>query len=254
MAKHPFAGLKAIIFDIGDTLVENRSINLSAALKAVEALMSISGKHGIPMNYLKFAGTAAERAFRLQETLYNHLPPEELDSQESAEFYVKKFSEELISLMSPESLSEANTAVVYNAFMGGVAAAGSLYPGTREVLTCLKAGYKTGIISNNPVEYVEPVLKHLDLYSLFDVVTISGREGRGIVKPLKEIFTRTLNALEVSPGEALMIGDSLANDIAGAREAGMLCGLINRKENLSAAKIKPDFVIHDIKELIDVLN
>ncbi|MFA6715147.1 MAG: HAD family hydrolase [Victivallales bacterium] len=254
MAEHPLAGLKAIIFDIGDTLVENRSINLSAALKSVEALMNISGKRGIPMDYLEFAETAAERAFRLQEAVYNHLPPEKLDSQKSAEFYVKKFSEGLISLISPDLQSEANAAVVYDAFMEGVAVAGSLYPGTGEVLKCLKSGYKIGVVSNNPVEYVEPVLKHLGLYSLFDVITISGREGKGVVKPLKEIFLRTLDVLNVSPGEALMIGDSLENDIAGAQKAGIHGGWIDRKKCAKTGKFKPDFIIHDIKELLSLVK
>ena len=60
----------------------------------------------------------------------------------------------------------------------------------------------------------------------FDVVLVSAEHGTG--KPDPSIFASALGALGVEPHDAVMVGDSLPRDVAGAAGAGMRAVWINR--------------------------
>jgi HAD superfamily hydrolase (TIGR01450 family) len=82
-----------------------------------------------------------------------------------------------------------------------------------------------------------------------------GRLATFAGKPEKEIFDLALERFGVTPGEALMIGDRLDTDIAGARRAGMksalvLTGIDSAKTLLAAdASMQPDYVLEDLRQL-----
>ena len=50
----------------------------------------------------------------------------------------------------------------------------------------------------------------------------------GFVKPHRSIFEAALDALDVTPEEAVMVGDSAEDDIEGARALGMRAVLLDR--------------------------
>ena len=54
-----------------------------------------------------------------------------------------------------------------------------------------------------------------DLEEHFDTVVVSGEVGVG--KPDEKVFRIVLDELEVQADRAVMVGDSLSSDIAGAR-------------------------------------
>jgi putative hydrolase of the HAD superfamily len=54
------------------------------------------------------------------------------------------------------------------------------------------------------------------------------------MKPHPSIFEAGLTRLDVAAGEAMMVGDSLKQDIEGARRAGMHAVLVNRSSELPA--------------------
>jgi putative hydrolase of the HAD superfamily len=51
----------------------------------------------------------------------------------------------------------------------------------------------------------------------------------GVGKPGRAIFERALAIAGVEPGEAVHVGDSLENDVAGARAAGIRPVLVTRE-------------------------
>src|SRR5205085_11679835 len=61
-----------------------------------------------------------------------------------------------------------------------------------------------------------------------DAVVSSGRHGK--TKPHPTIFRAALELLEVEPAEAVMVGDSLDDDIEGARAVGMGALLLDRED------------------------
>ena len=73
------------------------------------------------------------------------------------------------------------------------------------------------------------------------------------IKPSKQFFEYVLRDLECAPKECLMIGDSLSNDIIGAKAAGMDVCFYNIKKKAVPEGIQIDYVIDSIQELEDIL-
>jgi HAD superfamily hydrolase (TIGR01662 family) len=101
-----------------------------------------------------------------------------------------------------------------------------LYEDTLPVLDELRAhGLKLGLVSNTARDLDEFVVHHrLDV----DVAISSGAHGR--TKPHASIFTAALERLRVEPTAAAMVGDSLSDDIEGARALGMQAFLVDRAD------------------------
>ena len=101
-----------------------------------------------------------------------------------------------------------------------------VYPDTVPTLEWLKnEGYKLGVITSGP-EYQRLKLELAGLSGYFDVIVT--REDVKAIKPEPKIFLHALETLGVRPGEALMVGDSLSQDVYGAKNVGMTAVWINR--------------------------
>jgi putative hydrolase of the HAD superfamily len=86
------------------------------------------------------------------------------------------------------------------------------------------ADVKIGLVSNGIRDLTLFVAHHcLDV----DVIVDSRSHGR--VKPHPTIFQAALDALEVDARDAVMVGDSLEEDIEGARALGMEAILVDRE-------------------------
>jgi HAD superfamily hydrolase (TIGR01549 family) len=99
-----------------------------------------------------------------------------------------------------------------------------LYDDTLPTLAELRRhGLRIGLVSNGQRDLDEFARHHsLDV----DVCVGSLRHGR--VKPHRSIFEAALTALGTGPQDAAMVGDSYADDIAGARALGMRAILLDR--------------------------
>ena len=106
-----------------------------------------------------------------------------------------------------------------------------LYDDVPDALAALRAaGLGIGLISNSARDVREFARHHaLDV----DVGISSFHHGR--TKPHASIFRAVLDLLAVEPAEAVMVGDTIADDIEGARALGMEAILVDRQE------IHPDF-------------
>ena len=94
-----------------------------------------------------------------------------------------------------------------------------LLPGTFEVLEYLTANYKLHIITNGFSETQGIKMSKSGLEPFFQNVYSS--ENIGVNKPDALIFKEALRSAGADREESLMIGDSLAADIIGARKFGM---------------------------------
>jgi FMN phosphatase YigB (HAD superfamily) len=63
-----------------------------------------------------------------------------------------------------------------------------------------------------------------------DVDAVVGSRAHGYVKPHPTIFQAALQQLGAEPAEAAMVGDSIEEDIEGARALGMRAILIDRDD------------------------
>ena len=100
-----------------------------------------------------------------------------------------------------------------------------------DVLPALDALERRGLslaVVSNWDSQLPALLEKLGLAARFQVLSVSAVEQTG--KPEPEIFLRTCGRLSVSPGEALHVGDSLREDYAGARAAGLSALLLDRQD------------------------
>lgn len=119
----------------------------------------------------------------------------------------------------------------------------SLFADVRPALSRLRSmGLKIAVCSNLAVPYVQPARSLLG--ALVDVTIWSCEVGS--LKPSRAIFMTALEHLGVPAKSVLMVGDSMTADIVGARSAGMLGLLLERKsQERSAGRIN---------SLLDLVN
>jgi putative hydrolase of the HAD superfamily len=86
------------------------------------------------------------------------------------------------------------------------------------------AGLSVGLVSNGVRDLTQFVAHHR-----LDVDAIVDSRTHGRVKPHPTIFQAALDALGVAAAESVMVGDSLEEDIEGARALGMRAILIDRE-------------------------
>ncbi len=92
------------------------------------------------------------------------------------------------------------------------------YPGVFEMVGKLRAqGIRTGLVTNKQLAPTKKLLERLGALSLFDVIRTAEDAP---AKPDPGMLLQALEALKVSPKEALMVGDS-CNDALAARAAGV---------------------------------
>lgn len=91
-----------------------------------------------------------------------------------------------------------------------------------------RRGIRIGLCSNAPyrVASMHAQLRHVGLAAHLDSVTFSGQVGWR--KPSPRIMEAAASALGSPPAEIVMVGDSVADDVAGAHAVGMRAVLLRR--------------------------
>jgi HAD superfamily hydrolase (TIGR01549 family) len=87
-------------------------------------------------------------------------------------------------------------------------------------------GLKLGLVSNTGRDLGVFVEHHA-----LDVDAAVSSRAHGKTKPDPSIFRAALDLLAVSAGEAAMVGDSLEDDVEGARAVGMRAFLLDREHH-----------------------
>jgi len=119
--------------------------------------------------------------------------------------------------------------------------------GAEALLKYLRPRYILCAASNGPQAQQLYRLEKAGMLSFFDRCFIS--EAIGASKPQRAFFDACFAALEgVSPGETMMIGDSLSADIAGAAACGMH-GCWFNKRSLPLPPEAPEHVVRTLPEI-----
>jgi len=127
----------------------------------------------------------------------------------------------------------------------------SLYDDAIETLKALKTqGFRLGLISNSHRCLVS-FQSHFELDGLIAVAVSS--PDHGYMKPHPQIFAAALQALELRPEEAVMVGDSLQQDVRGAQRVGMH-GILIARGDLPADIDEDVPVIRSLGELPELMD
>jgi 2-haloalkanoic acid dehalogenase type II len=129
-----------------------------------------------------------------------------------------------------------------------------LRDGVADTLRSLRAsGLHLGIVSNIDEDQLTHLLQLARIESSFDSLVSS--EQAQSCKPDLAIFVAALERAGCQAQEALFVGDSIAQDIAGANRAGMRSVLLWHRDDRDppAADPRPHHVIRRIPDVLDLL-
>ena len=122
-----------------------------------------------------------------------------------------------------------------------------------EFLALIGTAYSLALVSNfDHGPTARNILERDGAASYFDPIVISDEHGWR--KPHANIFIDTLDTLGVTPEDALYVGDSVADDVVGAKGAGLDVAWVNaRAADLPENSPTPDYTVAAIPELTDML-
>ena len=125
-----------------------------------------------------------------------------------------------------------------------------LMPHAREVLEYLQGRYRLYILSNGFEELQCRKMRSAGIDGYFHQVILS--DHLGVLKPHPQLFHFALSATQSQLSESLMIGDSWANDVAGAAGVGMHQVYYN-VSGLTPLPFRPTYEITDLRQLMEIL-
>jgi putative hydrolase of the HAD superfamily len=127
-----------------------------------------------------------------------------------------------------------------------------LYDDVAPVLGELTArGVRIGLISNSH-RCLASFQSHFELQGLISAAVSSS--DHGFMKPHPSIFSAALQLVDADPQDAMMVGDSLSQDVEGALGAGMRGVLLQRAGTTPPRAVELDVpVIRSLHELLGLL-
>lgn len=246
---HLPAQLRAVLFDMGDTIVdlgEGRGSYEARVMLRVARVFDALAARGVSLpDQTAFCRALAQDS----ESQYHAALAQQIGID--APTVMRRFLEAQ-GLPADDDLVEA-AAEAY--CRGGPELVAPLRLGAVETLTALKArGLLVGAISNTiqPGRFLTTNMHRWGLDQVFDVRVYSSDVG--VAKPHPKIFRVALDALGVAAQDAVYVGDRLVPDVGGSQAVGMkgvLIEVAHRAE--SHPTIVPDARVKELPELLDAL-
>jgi putative hydrolase of the HAD superfamily len=205
--------IKAILFDLDDTLIDFKGMKEAAIKEASKAMV----KAGLDM-------PEKEAYDKLNEAYWKNI-----ESNTAIADFLKQLGK----------LDDRILAAGINGYLRGKLAHTDPVPGALDVIKKLKKKYKVGVITDAPRLKAWQRLNLMGMDKLFDVVV--AYEDTGKRKPDEMPFRVALKKLGVKPEEAIMVGDWYERDVEGAKKVGMKAVLVGKpcgNEDWCVAKFK----------------
>lgn len=221
--------IRAVIFDLDNTLLDFMTMKRRAVDAAVDAMLDAGLE--LPKD------TARERIFRIYDT-------EGIEYQRVFD----AFLEAETGRVDPRVLAAG--IVGYRRAREALLV---LYPHvTVTLVELVKRGIRLAVVSDAPRLEAWLRVCYLRLHHLFDhVVTF---DDTGQRKPDPAPFRRALELLDVEPHEALMVGDWPERDVVGAKAAGIRTVFARYGDTFGTVHSGADFEIADVHELVPLVD
>jgi len=201
--------LRAVLFDVDFTLCRPGP-ELSA-----ERYARIAARHGVTLDADRYDDAREAAVLNLKRH-------PELIHDESI---WHRFTEEIfIGMGGPESIASECATEIEEGW--GMSENFELFEDVLPVLEELRAtGLRIAVVSNGIRDLTAFVAHHQ-----LDVDAIVDSRTHGRVKPHPTIFQAALDLLGVAAADAVMVGDSIEEDVEGAQALGMRAILIDRED------------------------
>jgi 2-haloalkanoic acid dehalogenase type II len=231
--------IRAVLFDFGGTLYDYTCLQNAER----ESLLDLVGWAGLEAEPL-----AIQRAHRdaMRQVFRTYLP-------QPFYFHRDLFRDALAGML--ENLGAQPDAELLDRYRGVQwqrhARDFTLRPGVHETLAELRRrGLHLGIVSNIDEDQLAHMIDLADLRPHFHSL-LSSEHARSC-KPDQAIYEEALRRAGCAPDEALFVGDTLLQDIAGAHRMGMQSALIWHREDREPPTdgVRPTHVIRQIPEIL----
>jgi putative hydrolase of the HAD superfamily len=255
----PRLAMRALIFDLDDTLLVDEKVSLEVLGSIALSLGLYS--HREQEDFVRDVRTIAKRRWE-EGPCYSLCQSIGISSMEclwgnffgekewsSLRNWALEYRQEVFMEML-HSLSIAKECVAF--FEHERRARQRLFPKAEIVLRELAQKYRLGLLTNGSPDLQREKLKASGLEPFFSSVIISGEHGVG--KPEPAIFEKILKELGATASEAMMIGNSLERDIAGAHAAAIRSVWIDLGVEKERVSIPFDFKITDVSLLLTIVG
>jgi len=235
--------LRAVVFDLGGTLVHH-STDFDKLIKSAHQSMR---------DYLVREGMAVELddVAKVSNEVYSTY----------SSFAEKSFIELDARILYSAILYKLNIADysdqglitgTINSFYGPIVDDYHIFNDVKDVLGELADdGLRLGLVTNNhSTDFHLRLLGKFDLEKFFDAIVVSSELG--VRKPHKRAFLHCLRELGVKGVNALFVGDDPLQDIQGAKNAGMRCIWVKRKEH-EDMPTEPDRTVQSIRQAEEII-
>ena len=239
--------LRAVIFDLGGTLMYERGSWDPITAQADEALTNYLREQGMELNLSSFPREFRKRIdkyFRtrekdLLETTYSFVLRDVLEDKgyrDVADGIIRGALDRLFAITQTNWVLEGDTL---------------------QTLKKLEAdGYRMGVISNaGDDQDVQQLARRFGIAQYFDFILTSA--ACSYRKPHRRIFELALSNWYFLPSEAVMVGDNLEADIRGAQSVGLYAIWISRRAGQRTEEqlaIQPETSISTLYELPPFLD
>ncbi len=221
--------IKAIVFDLDNTLVDFMQMKRRAIEAAIPAMIDA----GLNLD-------ASEISRHIDE-IY----------KEKGLEYQKVFDEVLLRTLNKIDYKILSAAIVAyrRARVASLVPYPNVYP---TLIRLIKLGLKLGIVSDAPALEAWLRLSSLNFQYIFDaIVTFDDTQER---KPSPVPFNKILEKLSVKAEESIMVGDWAERDIVGAKLVGMKTAFAKYGDTFNTMNPDSDYILNDISELIDIVK
>ncbi len=221
--------IKAVIFDLDNTLVDFMAMKRQAIEAAIHAMRDA----GLQL--------PAEEIRRRIDAIYE---------QRGIEFQ-NVFDQLLFDEFSKIDYKILSSGII--AYRRAREAALVPYPHVYMTLVELaKMRLKLAVVSDAPAREAWLRLCYLNFHHIFDVVVTFDDTGER--KPNPEPFRKALERLVVKPEEALMVGDWAERDVVGAKQVGMKTVFARYGDTFGTVVSNADYDIDDIAQVIEIVR
>ena len=206
--------LKAIFFDIDDTLYNSTELAHRARMNAIIAMIDA----GLSEKEQNKAYAKLVKIVKKYGSNYPH--------------HFDRLLEDTDTKYNPAIIA-AGVAAYHDTKLSYI----RLFPETIPTLLKLRdSGYALGIISEGLAVKQWEKLIRLGLTHFFKKVIIS--EGVGADKSTKRLYEIAIRSMDCEPSEALMVGDKQDKDIVNAKAVGLHTVLISKGRKKSTAEYR----------------
>ena len=232
---------KYIIFDVDDTLLDFYN-----AFK--NARIAVADKLGVTysQDYMAFDEKCGWQAWK-ESGLDNTTSKEIQDNYHDYYYqYIRNHNKYLLQgLELPFDEDE-----LFDCYIKSISSSEILQESrTLQVYAMLSKKYKLALATNGIGKIQRCRISDFMPYTYKKYIS----EEIGCIKPSKEFFKYMIHDLQCNPGECLMIGDSITNDMTGAKAVGMDACFYNIKSKKKLDTVIVDYEIESIETLLQIL-